>query len=305
MTNVPLLIHDIHLTPTEAIVEIWPLLGGLAALPVPGQPTAGVEYRGKLVGPRCRYANTIEVAYPLRQTPGMALTLRAVIPEPNFWDPVSPFLYHGTLEAWENGQLTTTVRFTHGLRSFRLGAPGFRLNGKPTTLQAAARSLPFEADLQQLRSAGCNALVIPVEVEGFADSGDELGLLIVRRIHAANVRLEWGENPFTPRTSSLGYLVSQDLLQDAAVVGLLPNTRDALREKETKPPYWGVELERVPAEPLPAGVSFVACSPALLPQLGALALPVLLLESRWPDAAEQATARTATPGVLGWLRSNP
>src|SRR5262245_8339337 len=63
-------------------------------------PTA--ELRGRLTGPHCAFANTVQVAYPLQPVAGpalgeIALAARVVIPESSFWDPASPFLYRGTI----------------------------------------------------------------------------------------------------------------------------------------------------------------------------------------------------------------
>jgi hypothetical protein len=74
----------------------------------PEQPGAGLELRGRLVGPRCPGVRTIEVAYPLRPLPAAAapagLAARVVIPEPVAWQPDHPCCYEGTVELWQHGQ---------------------------------------------------------------------------------------------------------------------------------------------------------------------------------------------------------
>src|SRR5437763_974188 len=68
------------------------------------------EFRGRLMGPRCPYATTVEIAYPLRPLPRIertslqTVTGCIIIPEPSLWDPVSPFLYQGPLALCEVGQ---------------------------------------------------------------------------------------------------------------------------------------------------------------------------------------------------------
>src|SRR5437763_15625817 len=110
-------LSDPTLVPAEAEVWVTVHLDRLT-------PTTAV--RGRLMGPTCRYAGTVEVAYPLRslgpsQKPpaseGPALTTRVVIPEPSFWDPESPFLYHGPVELWEDGERREQVTVRHGLRT--------------------------------------------------------------------------------------------------------------------------------------------------------------------------------------------
>jgi hypothetical protein len=82
-------------------------------------PAAGVEVRGKLVGPRCEGVSTVEVAYPLRPVPAAddtTVSLRAVIPEPNPWTPAAPFRYDGRVELWQNGARVESRPFAVELR---------------------------------------------------------------------------------------------------------------------------------------------------------------------------------------------
>src|SRR5207249_10692960 len=86
--------YDRLLNPAEAELWLNVLLAG---------PTTRLELRGRLMGPRCRFASTVEVAYPLRPRSGPTgrddlRGLRVLIPEPSYWDPESPFLYEGTLD---------------------------------------------------------------------------------------------------------------------------------------------------------------------------------------------------------------
>src|SRR5436190_14007505 len=94
-------IHDRSLDPGS--VELWITV-------TPDRLTATTELRGRLMGPRCPYASTVEVAYPLRPIPGLngdtpgAIRRRVVIPEASLWDTESPFLYEGPIELWEGEQ---------------------------------------------------------------------------------------------------------------------------------------------------------------------------------------------------------
>src|SRR5579864_8804454 len=112
-------VTDTRLDPAEAEVCIGVY---------PERLTSVTQVRGRLVGPRCPYATTVEVAYPLRElsreyesTGTPRLILRVVIPEASFWDPESPFLYRGPVELWEGGQRCDLVQVTHGLRTLGLG----------------------------------------------------------------------------------------------------------------------------------------------------------------------------------------
>src|SRR5437868_13397226 len=97
MTNciVKLLLEDHSLDPMAA--EVWLTV-------YPERLTPKTELRGRLMGPSCPYASTVEIAYPLsplklsEQQVAGALRCRVAIPEPSLWDLQSPFLYSGPVE---------------------------------------------------------------------------------------------------------------------------------------------------------------------------------------------------------------
>src|SRR5438105_1995799 len=94
--------------------------------------------RGRLLGPRCVYASTVEVAYPLRplsrEPDALGATARVLIPEPSFWDPESPFLYQGPVSVWQGDRLCFEGQVSHGLRHCQLSPRGLRWNGRPLVL---------------------------------------------------------------------------------------------------------------------------------------------------------------------------
>ena len=87
--------------------------------------TPTTELRGRLVGPRRAGFTTIVIAYPFRPPPrpsprrAHALTVRAVIPEPNLGTEEAPFVYEGAVELWQDGQRCDTAGV-----SVRLKQPG-------------------------------------------------------------------------------------------------------------------------------------------------------------------------------------
>jgi Glycosyl hydrolases family 2 len=87
-----------RLSPAEA--EVWVIVTA-------AQTTAGTSMRGRFVGPKCKLASTIEVAYPLLPFPHKppdlpGLAARVVIPEPNYWEPECPFVYDCVIELWQD-----------------------------------------------------------------------------------------------------------------------------------------------------------------------------------------------------------
>lgn len=150
-----------RLNPVEALVEVVVQLDHAA-------PHA--ELRGRILGPRCQYANTIELAYPLRPHPGepssangQTFVFRTAIPEPSLWDPVSPHLYEVRLELWHEGVRTAVASQSHGLRSFGIGSSGLLCNGRPLAVQATRQLPGSEREVRQLHDAGYNLLLVPLE----------------------------------------------------------------------------------------------------------------------------------------------
>ncbi|MCS6852084.1 MAG: hypothetical protein NZ700_13055, partial [Gemmataceae bacterium] len=121
------------------------------------------ELRGRLVGPRCRFSSTVEVAYPLRparpaETVPGAVAARVVIPEPCLWDPDSPFVYMGPVELWSAGQRLAEVSVVHPLRVVRLEATEIWVNGRRFPRREAPRKRVIAEDWLNLRREGYTVL---------------------------------------------------------------------------------------------------------------------------------------------------
>src|SRR5262249_24057998 len=143
---------------------------------------------GRLMGPRCRYAWTVEVAYPLRKAPhevrGSVIFRRAVIPEAKLWEPASPFLYAGVVELWEGEQRLDQQEITLGLRYFSVGSRGLRLNGKLLTMRGVQRNERDVMEMLHLREKGYNLIVAEhaaASPELWANA-DNVGLLVLTRV---------------------------------------------------------------------------------------------------------------------------
>jgi hypothetical protein len=77
---------------------------------------ADVEVRGRLMGPRCPGASTIEVAYYLQQERGSSSVFSVRIPEPLLWSADNPCVYEGPVEFVRNGQRVGMIRVSVGIR---------------------------------------------------------------------------------------------------------------------------------------------------------------------------------------------
>jgi hypothetical protein len=280
----------LRLTPTEAVC-----LFGV----YPERVTNRTEVRGRLTGPRCPYATTVEVAYPLRESHreyeslGIPhISVRGIIPEPNFWDPVSPYLYQCRLELWQGGECCDRAERTLHLKEFKLGPRGLRWNGYLLTLRGVKRETNLEEEASTLRQSGHNTILTSVTPETLHvwDSADRLGFLMIGRVSdKRGVGLAGG---LRGRPSGLGWLVTTEFLDDEF---LGTGARGVLHADGA---LVGVELDEVPPKPLPKFVSFVACPEASVRSLVGLELPKLVF-GPIPES------RTLPPPgrILGWIGS--
>lgn len=168
-------IRPTRLTPTEAVLAVELHTTML---------TPTMELRGRLMGPNCLYSTTIEVAHPIRMTEkksGHPATIRGklVIPEPAWWDPQSPFLYHGPIEFWEHEHKIDETRVRIGLCHAKWQGEQLIWNGKPLALQTQTLSECDEPALRSLRERGFNGVILPpVLAKAAYPVADRIGLLI-------------------------------------------------------------------------------------------------------------------------------
>ncbi len=282
-------INAARLTPTEA--DLWLNV-------FPESVSSDTTVRGKLTGPGCSYSSTVEVVYPFREqlreyeTEGTPrITVRALIPEPCFWDPISPFLYAGVLELWQGKECCQQRPITHGLRVLKRSPKGLLWNHKPLLLRGTTRLPATEGEARTLHQTGCNTLLVPRfdDTPELWDLGDRYGFLMLVRMTR---REQWQAGGWRPdRPCSLGWLVTEDLWREDELLRVMVQSLPDL-------PF-GLELLRVPDEPLPKEVAFVACPEGLLPSLAAIDRPRLILGKEW------SAGEGAPPGVLGWIEDGP
>jgi hypothetical protein len=271
----------------------------------PERLTHTTDIRGQLVGPRCAYATTVEVAYPMR-TWSLAdqpremphLSLSVVIPEPSLWEPQTPFLYEGAVELWENGRCCDQASIRHGLRDLRVNSRGVRLNGRPFPIRGVACHSCSPDEAARLRQSGINTLLTPdlSANPDIMDAADRLGFLILGRI-AGPVDAYYPFNPALPgHACSLGWVLTEDALgQESLLIAahLLASFDNQGR--------LGAELSDVPSGPLPDGIRFIVCAEDLLPSLSDVALPKIIRTMEKPDESEEWQAVLSNPGILGWV----
>jgi hypothetical protein len=299
------MLHDHSVVPAEAEVRVSV---------VAEHVTPTTDVRGRLMGPRCPFAATVEVAYPLRPLPaggGNNLTRRVVIPEASLWEPESPFLYEGPVELWQDGQRCDRVTVRHGLRALSLGQRGLRVNGRPLTLRGRQVTPASDEHALALRREGCNLLITAVE-EGATDCwerADRLGFFVLGRVATLGESIRKHLAVLSRHPSCFGWLIGEadlsvlnELLADAGAVGPasragptapVAGTVGAARLAAPTGGLVGVELNALPTTPLPEGVHFIVCPPDQAVIFSEIGLPLFV---RAAEASGQPT-----PGLFGWV----
>jgi hypothetical protein len=240
------------------------------------------ELRGRLMGPRSAYASTVEIAYPFRPLPRSesasptTITGRAIIPEPSFWEPASPFLYQGPIELWAGGQPRVRLQVSHGLCALRVGAAGVYWNGTPVRIKGRRVDQANAAQALDWRQAGFNAWLIDdgKSADELCELADRHGFFVFVRVSALSdmPRLAaLGEH-----ACCLGWIIPQSILQPRGVVGW----RSALVASGRQLVGVAVENPRELGET--AGISFL-CLDAEMDGDRAISLPRLVVADRPPE----------------------
>jgi len=255
-----------------------PVCAEVRLLVRPEYLTPTTEVRGRLVGPSCPYASTVEVAYPLHSLrraepsgPG-TIPLRVAIPEASLWDTQSPYLYAGPLELWQDGRRCDRVELRHGLRRLSLGPQGLRLNGRPLTLRGRPDEGSFSREAPALHGAGCNAVLAQVSPDAATtwDVADRFGFLVIGRLPPPDEETVRRLQTLSRRPSCFGWIVGPEWLAGEWLGRLARGTRPA------DGPFVGVGGEQ-DATKARQEVQFVAVRRDQLPALRG-GRPVLLLE---------------------------
>ncbi|MCI0458135.1 MAG: hypothetical protein L0Z62_14320 [Gemmataceae bacterium] len=280
-----------------------PLQAAVTISVYPEHLTSRTEVRGRLTGPRCPYATTVEVAYPLREASREYESLgiphissRVILPEPCLWDPQSPFLYEGLVELWQSGNKADQIQVRHALRTIRLTSRGLTLNGQPLTLRGVTcQELP-DSEARALHEKGYNTLLLGPSVGASVwDRADRFGFLTLTWVvdrDQFKAALQHA-NLFREHPSSLGWIVTPE-----AIDGELAQLAAQALPNVDRGQLLGIELQQAPSSPLPKGVSFVVCPEAALGELTGLNLPKLVI--RDPRPGERAAPWASEPGILGW-----
>jgi hypothetical protein len=229
--------------------------------------TPATELRGRLAGPRCLYAATVEIGYPLRpfsrRPYGLeGLAARVIIPEPSLWEPQCPFVYQGTVELWQDGARCDQVLIRRGLRQVTLGRGGLRVNGRPLALRGRSVDGCDEKQIAALRRANYNLLLATTMecLSELAPLADVYGFLVLGALKETEQAASDLARALADHPSFLGWFLKAPWTRrDADAIARLRGGSGALV---------GVELAERTAGAPPEGVGFIVCGAGVAAELG-------------------------------------
>lgn len=149
--------------------------------------TRRIELTADIDGHSDTHAETIAPG----DTAVVALWIR--VPDARLWSPETPNLYTAKITLSEDGKTIDETDQRFGFRTLEWSADGFKLNGKPMTINggcahhdngilgAAAYDRAERKRVEQLKKAGFNAVRTSHNIpsEAFLDACDEVGLLVI------------------------------------------------------------------------------------------------------------------------------
>src|SRR6266480_3457259 len=94
-------------------------------------PPSQLTLAGTVRGPFSQLARTLPATVPLAdQGPGESLLARAVLPDPCYWTPGSPYLYTVEAEVRDGRRVVAQARRMLGVRPLGVAGRRFKLGGK-------------------------------------------------------------------------------------------------------------------------------------------------------------------------------
>jgi hypothetical protein len=148
------------------------------------QTLVGCELTGKLIGPSCRYADTLPLtARFIDRGPDGPPLAEAIVPEPSYWTPAMPQLYRAELELRQGDEFLAEYHRMFGFRPLGISGSRLRLDGKNWVVRGVRRQQVTAEDLTELhRDNTC--LVIPSPCDDVCSLASELGVLILAELDA-------------------------------------------------------------------------------------------------------------------------
>jgi hypothetical protein len=266
------------------------------------QPLEQGQLLGRLLGPRCAWTETVEIAYPLRPLPSEAglLRSRVVIPEASLWEPAMPFLYDALVEVWDGDRLLDRRDdIAYGLCRLLLHKDRLTLNGHRFLVQGMALKEEADAPLASWRQSGINLLYAEARTDNLDVwvAAERSGFFVLGELAGADDDVLWRvESGHARRVSCFGWVLPVHLTQHPQ----LWHNAMSLLHGPGRRHLIGVRIEELPFGALPGHVSFLVCERRHLEELEGYHLPRIVLLRRPSQAADRHTWPDSQK-ILGWI----
>lgn len=155
-----------------------------ARLPTGADP-AGYELTGRVVGPRCRRANTLPAVSRLVEVKGSCdrnvLLAEAIVPDPCFWSDEVPMLYDVHVELRRGDQIMDRTERAVGFRGIgRRGRSLFRQGKRwvPRGMSAECVDARSRADLETWRTTPA-VMLVELATDALCAHASEIGVWLI------------------------------------------------------------------------------------------------------------------------------
>ncbi|HEY7313017.1 MAG TPA: hypothetical protein VH643_26880 [Gemmataceae bacterium] len=254
-------------SPTEA--DIWFTV-------VVQRVTPETEVRGRIMGPRCLFADTAEVVSPLRsvrhnEDERMTLIARTAIPNPGFWDPDNPLLYRVVLELWQDRRRCEVSGFDLGFRTIEMGFSHVFVNKQPFLLQGMTYLPQAREEAAARRMGGYNLVLAGKGQWNCWVRASPMGFLLLEKVTLSTLTPHY-IGLLCQQPCFLGFVLDKELLDRSPW-----EVESFLRPWQERRVFIGLELDEPPPPSLPNGLSFLVCPESLLPVLSTTSLPKLVM----------------------------
>jgi len=133
---------------------------------------------GVLEGPHCQFARTLPSKVAFADSgPGESLLAEAFVPDPCFWSPEVPHLYHARLELRRDGRPIATADRWLGIRPLAAAGKQLVLAGRNWVLRAAHAEKLASTGLAPWRETS-TAMIVPAD-EGLLGEASRQGVFCV------------------------------------------------------------------------------------------------------------------------------
>ncbi len=147
-------------------------------------------WQGTVYGPFCEYAQTLPARVEFRPTtPDSLVPCEAVLPDPCFWTPESPYWYEVKLQARQGDRVLGACHRTFGIRPLTRQGRHLMLAGRRHVFRGARRTEARREPLAAWREAGSTMLCDQPD-DTLCQQASQLGIMLLAQVPDAGDELQ-------------------------------------------------------------------------------------------------------------------